>query len=115
MKALKLFAKNHHELEKFSDPEKVANRRVLSYDGRASTNIPASTFEKCGGNIPAGPKFINEGVEKELSNYKIEVESKFKSSLMNNSYIYPRSSSSFTNQCPPHYQKTSDDLKPGLR
>jgi hypothetical protein len=34
MKALKLFAKNHQELEKVSDPEKGINRRVLSYDGR---------------------------------------------------------------------------------
>lgn len=31
MKALKLFAKNHHELEKASDPDK--SRRVLSHDG----------------------------------------------------------------------------------
>jgi hypothetical protein len=34
MKALKLFAKNHHELEKVSDPDKGNPRRVLSHDGR---------------------------------------------------------------------------------
>ena len=87
VKALKLFAKNHHELEKVSDPEKGNQRRVLSYDGRSgapSINVPASTYEKCGGTVPAGPKFVNELVEKELSNYKVEVEQKFKCSLMNN-------------------------------
>lgn len=49
LKALKLFAKNHQQLEKAQD---VCNRqrRVLSSDGRiANTNIPASTLEKSGG------------------------------------------------------------------
>lgn len=94
MKALKLFAKNQMELEKASDPEKGNNRRVLSYDGRkyppATSNIPASTFEKCGGQVPSGPKFINDLVEKELSNYKVEVEGKFKISVMNSTYTFPR-------------------------
>ena len=36
---------------------------------------------------------MNELVEKELSNYKIEVESKFKTSEMNNGYIFPRKKS----------------------
>lgn len=64
----------------------------MTFDGRksGSGNIPASTTEKCGGSIPSGPKFVNELVEKELSNYKIEVESKFKSSYMNNNYVFPR-------------------------
>ncbi len=70
VKALKLFAKNHQELEKVSDPNKLSiNKRVLSYDSRLQSeikNIPASTFEKCGGTVPAGPKFVNEMVEKEL-------------------------------------------------
>ncbi len=86
MKALKLFAKNHHELEKVSDPH---SRRVLSFDGRTQ-NIPASTFEKCGGTVPPGPKFVNEIVEKELANYKAEVENKFKASIINTEYIFPR-------------------------
>jgi hypothetical protein len=90
LKALKLFAKNHQQLEKVSDPSKANNnKRVLSYDSRTQNNnknIPASTFEKCGGTIPAGPKFVNEVVEKELSNYKLELEAKFKSSNMNNNY-----------------------------
>ncbi len=94
LKALKLFAKNHQELEKVSDPSKAnINKRVLSYDSRTQStnkNIPASTFEKCGGTIPAGPKFVNEAVEKELSNYKLELEAKFKSSTMNNNYEFPR-------------------------
>ena len=94
LKALKLFAKNHQELEKVSDPNKAnINKRVLSYDCRTQStnkNIPASTFEKCGGSIPAGPKFVNEVVEKELSNYKLELEAKFKSSPMNNNYEFPR-------------------------
>jgi len=94
MKALKLFAKNHHELEKVSDPEKGHNRRVLSYDNRtASTNVPASTFEKCGGTIPSGPKFVNELVEKELANYKAEVETKYKASVMNSEYVFERTKS----------------------
>ena len=84
------------ELEKASDPEKGNNRRVLSYDGRkhppATSNIPASTFEKCGGIVPSGPKFINDLVEKELSNYKLEVETKFKGSLMNSTYAFPKKS-----------------------
>lgn len=91
MKALKLFAKNHHELEKVSDPDK--SRRVLSYDGRrvsTTGNIPASTYEKCGGTVPCGPKFVNELVEKELANYKLEVEAKFKQSHMNNNYVFER-------------------------
>lgn len=96
MKALKLFAKNQMELEKASDPEKGNNRRVLSYDGRkhppATSSIPASTFEKCRGTVPSGPKFLNELVEKELSNYKVEVEVKFKSSIMNSTYAFPRKS-----------------------
>ena len=94
LKALKLFAKNHQELEKVSDPNKAFNnKRVLSYDSRThatNKNIPASTFEKCGGLVPAGPKFINEVVEKELSNYKLELEAKFKSSTMNNNYEFTR-------------------------
>lgn len=93
MKALKLFAKNHQELEKVSDPDKGNNRRVLSYDGRKhpqSSNIPASTFEKCGGTVPSGPKFVNDLVEKELANYKIEVEQKFKVSQMNSTYVFAR-------------------------
>lgn len=90
MKALKLFAKNHQELEKVSDPEKGVNRRVLSYDSRSNQNVPASTFEKCGGTVPSGPKFVNELVEKELSNYKQEVEVKFKTSIMNNNYVFLR-------------------------
>jgi hypothetical protein len=73
----------------------AGNRRVVSYDGRkASTsvpgNIPASTFEKCGGTVPAGPKFINEHVEKELASYKVEVEQKFKASHANNTYVFLR-------------------------
>ncbi|MFM7857564.1 MAG: hypothetical protein ACKO96_37985 [Flammeovirgaceae bacterium] len=52
--------------------------------------MPASTFEKCGGTVPSGPKFVNELVEKELSNYKQEVEAKFKTSLMNNNYMFLR-------------------------
>jgi uncharacterized protein YpmS len=90
MKALKLFAKNHQELEKVSDPEKGNHgRRVLSYDSRSSpSNVPASTFEKCGGTIPSGPKFVNELVEKELSNYKAEVEIKYKASIMNTEYVF---------------------------
>lgn len=96
MKALKLFAKNHHELEKVvtdvnpssSNAQNANNRRVLSYDSRTgnSLNVPASTFEKCGGTIPAGPKFVNEVVEKELANYKAEVESKYRASQMNSEY-----------------------------
>lgn len=82
------------ELEKASDPEKGNNRRVLSYDGRkhppSTSNIPASTFEKCGGTVPSGPKFVNDLVEKELSNYKVEVEAKFKVSVMNSTYAFPR-------------------------
>ena len=77
-------------MEKVSDPNKLPiNKRVLSYDSRVQSeikNIPASTFEKCGGTIPAGPKFINEMVEKELANYKVELETKFKKSQMNNTY-----------------------------
>lgn len=53
-------------------------------------NVPASTFEKCGGIVPAGPKFVNDLVEKELANYKLEVEQKFKASTMNNNYAFPR-------------------------
>lgn len=92
VKALKLFAKNHQELEKVSDPEKNAgNRRVLSYDSRTGNgNVPASTFEKCGGTIPSGPKFVNELVERELANYKAEVEIKFKDSVMNAEYVFLR-------------------------
>ena len=91
LKAMKLFAKNHQELEKVSDPEKGVNRRVLSYDGRStSNNVAASTYEKCGGTVPGGPKFVNELVEKELANYKVEVELKFKSSTMNNTYEFSR-------------------------
>jgi len=99
MKALKLFAKNHHELEKVSDPEKGHNRRVLSYDNRTAAasssikNVPASTFEKCGGTIPSGPKFVNELVEKELANYKAEVEIKHKASVMNSEYVFERTKS----------------------
>ena len=95
MKAFKLFAKNHQELEKVSDPDKVPlNRRVLSYDSRTSTgNVPASTFEKCGGTIPSGPKFVNELVEKELANYKAEVETKYKASVMNAEYVFLRRNS----------------------
>lgn len=48
--------------------------------------MPASTFEKCGGAIPKGPKFVNDLVEKELEIYKKEVEEKFKNSYMNNTY-----------------------------
>jgi Spy/CpxP family protein refolding chaperone len=60
MKALKLFAKNHQQLEKATDPHRGAHRRVLSSDGRtANNNIAASTFEKCGGQIPVGPKYMN--------------------------------------------------------
>jgi hypothetical protein len=40
--------------------------------------------------IPAGPKYVNPLVEKELEIYKKEVEDKFKSSYMNNSYKFPR-------------------------
>ena len=49
-------------------------------------NTPASTYEKSGKPIPKGPKFINEGVERELDLYKLEVEEKFKESYMNNTY-----------------------------
>ncbi len=96
VKALKLFAKNHHELEKAvtdingANSNNTYNRRVLSYDSRVANggplNVPASTFEKCGGTVPAGPKFINEIVEKELANYKAEVESKFRASDINSVY-----------------------------
>jgi hypothetical protein len=36
--------------------------------------------------IPKGPKFYNAMVERELEIYKKEVEEKFKSSYMNNTY-----------------------------
>lgn len=91
MKALKLFAKNHQQLEKAHDPDKGHHRRVLSSDGRtANNNVAATTNEKCGGTVPIGPKFINHIVEKELEIYKKEVEDKFKSSYMNNTYQFPR-------------------------
>lgn len=64
---------------------------MLSSDGRtANNNIAASTYEKCGGTVPIGPKFMNQLVEKELEIYKKEVEEKFKSSYMNNTYQFPR-------------------------
>lgn len=44
---------------------------------KINNNIPASTYEKCGGTIPDGPKFINQFVENELASYKKEVEEKF--------------------------------------
>jgi len=50
--------------------------------------VPTSTFEKCGGTIPPGPKFVNELVEKELANYKAEVEIKYKASAMNAEYVF---------------------------
>lgn len=62
LKALKLFAKNHQQLEKAHDPNKGHHRRVLSSDGRTiNDNIAASTYEKCGVNISTivGPKYIN--------------------------------------------------------
>lgn len=91
MKALKLFAKNHQQLEKASDPNRGYHRRVLSQDGRTvNNNVAASTYEKCGGTIPIGPKYVNDLVEKELESYKKEVEEKFKISYMNNSYKFPR-------------------------
>ena len=95
LKALKLFAKNHQQLEKVvsQDPHSSTvanNRRVLSYDGRkANGHFPASTFEKCGGSVSAsGPKFLNELVEKELANYKVEVEQKFKASHVNQTFVF---------------------------
>ncbi len=51
-----------------------------------TANIPAYTYEKSGGAIPKGPKFYNAMVEKELEIYKEEVEDKFKTSYMNNTY-----------------------------
>lgn len=93
IKALKLFAKNHKQLEKAHDPDKGIHRKVQSVDARASLkNDPASTFEKCGGQIAKGPRFVNQLVEDELSLYKKEVEDKFKTSRMNNTYIFPRKS-----------------------
>eukprot|EP00347_Sterkiella_histriomuscorum_P014833 403359352 len=92
MKALKLFAKNHQQLEKAQDPQKGQHhRRILSQDGRtANLNIPAYTHERNGQPIPKGPKFYNKLVEKELEIYKKEVEEKFKNSYMNNTYQFPR-------------------------
>ena len=51
-------------------------------------NIQAFTYERSGAKIPKGPKFVNEAVEKELIIYKKEVELKFHTSKMNNSYIF---------------------------
>ena len=63
----------------------------MSLDGRSlANNIPAFTYEKSGLQIPKGPKFINEPVERELDMYKKELESKFKESYMNNTYMFPR-------------------------
>lgn len=56
-------------------------------------NEPASTFEKCGGTIAKGPRFINHLVEEELAMYKKEVEEKFLTSVMNNSYVFHRKAS----------------------
>ncbi|CDW82656.1 UNKNOWN [Stylonychia lemnae] len=36
MKALKLFAKNHQQLEKAQDPNRGIHRRILSQDGRSN-------------------------------------------------------------------------------
>ena len=71
LKALKLFAKNHQQLDRINNPEKGQHRRVLSSDLKASnssqkTNIPASTYEKGGGTVLKGPKHVNEPVEREL-------------------------------------------------
>jgi hypothetical protein len=55
-----------------------------------NNNIAASTYEKSGGSVPMGPKYINEMVEKELDIYKKEIEDKFKTSYMNNTYQFPR-------------------------
>mmetsp|Transcript_12189 Transcript_12189/g.8876 ORF Transcript_12189/g.8876 Transcript_12189/m.8876 type:complete len:100 (-) Transcript_12189:36-335(-) len=91
VKALKLFAKNHQQLDKVKNPDKGQHRRVLSSDGRTiNNNIAASTYEKCGGSVPKGPKFVNEAVEKELEIYKKEVEEKCKTSYMYNNYVFPR-------------------------
>ena len=59
----------------------------MSQDGRPSiSNIPAFTYEKSGMQIPKGPKYYNAMVERELETYKKEVEEKFKTSYMNNTY-----------------------------
>lgn len=93
----------------------AGNRRVVSYDGRKVNgfggNIPASTFEKCGGTIPPGPKFINDHVEKELANYKVEVEQKFKASHANNNYVFLRTAPNTTIERPFHIKDSTAEAR----
>jgi hypothetical protein len=97
-----------------SDPGKGNNRRVLSYDGRkhpsSASNIPASTFEKCGGTVPSGPKFVNDLVEKELWNYMVEVEAKFKISAMNSTYVFPRKVKALSKERNSRQEENVEDL-----
>ena len=59
--------------------------------------------------MPSGPKFVNELVERELANYKAEVEIKYKASVMNAEYVFLRrkSAAASSSHAPSNYGHAS--------
>ena len=83
VKALKLFAKNHKQLDQICQPQQKSG--LFSQRRKNDVNvIKASTKQKEGCRVPKGPihNTFNEFIETELFNYKNIIEENFHASTM---------------------------------